>query len=448
MKKSPKVYKVIQSTLLVLLFVGVVVIAIFQFDNRNLKCRFITAEGEEYEVLYTNLQIANGECAQIILRGIPEGTVITKFSIYGNIRSMVLEELLATNLYYYIADADASGVALTEKGLVLNRSGDVTFYMTQEDGFVEHMQNLSSSILEERIILAGLWTCAILFLVIVNVAIRDWKDETNYDNHSPVYEFRKFIKDMSKYGQYMVYSAQTDLKAEVANSYLNRLWWLLEPLFSMLVYVIVFGNIMGNNIENYATFVFSALLMWTFFSKTLNYSVKLVRNNKDIVSKVYVPKFILLFSNMILNLYKLLFSLIVLVPMLVIFHVHIGIQVLWVIPAYAVLILFSFGAGMILLHFGVYVDDLSYAVGILLNMMMFLSGVFYDVMTGLPAPLNTIMLCANPVALCVDSMRKALLYNQAANLPLIGVWLIASILLCWLGVHTVYKNENSYVKIV
>lgn len=448
MKKSLKIHKVIQCILLVLLFAGIIVIALFQFDNRNLKCRFMTATGEEYEVMYTNLQIANGECAQITLQGIPEGTVITKLRIYGNIQSMILEELPPTSLYYYISDVEASCVALTEEGLVLNHSGDVTLYMTQDKGFVKHMHDLSASILEERIILAGLWTCIILFLVIVNVAVRDWRDETNWDNHSPLYELRKFIKDMGRYGQYMVYSAKTDLKAEVADSYLNRLWWLLEPLFSMLVYVIVFGGIMGTGIENYATFVFSALLMWTFFSKTLNYSVKLVRNNKDIVSKVYVPKFTLLFSNMILNLYKLVFSLIILVPMMVIFHVHIGFQVFWVIPAYVVLILFSFGAGMILLHFGVYVDDLSYAVGILLNMMMFLSGIFYDVMTGLPAPLNTIMLCANPVALCVDSMRKALLYNQAANLPLIGVWFIASILLCWLGVHTVYKNENSYVKIV
>lgn len=448
MKKSLKIHLVIQWILLILLFAGIIAIAFFPFDNRNLRCEFMTADGREYEALYTNLDIANGECARITLNGITEGTIITKVRIYGNIKSMILEELPATSLYYYVADIEASDAALTEKGLVFNHSGDVTLYMTQEDGFVEHMHDLSASILEERIILAGLWTCVVLFLVIVNVAFRDWKDEANWDNHSPLYELRKFIRDMRRYGQYMVYSAKTDLKAEVANSYLNRLWWLLEPLFSMLVYVIVFGNIMGNSIENYATFVFSALLMWTFFSKTLNYSVKLVRNNKDIVSKVYVPKFILLFSNMILNLYKLLFSLIVLAPMMIIFKVHIGIQVLWVFPAYAVLILFSFGAGMILLHFGVYVDDLSYAVGILLNMMMFLSGIFYDVMTGLPAPLNTLMLCANPVALCVDSMRKALLYNQAANLPLIGVWFIASVLLCWLGIHTVYKNENSYVKIV
>ena len=106
------------------------------------------------------------------------------------------------------------------------------------------------------------------------------------------------------------------------------------------------------------------------------------------------------------------------------------------------------GAGMILLHYGVYIDDLGYAVGILLNMMMFLSGIFYEIMTGLSSPLNTFMLCLNPVALCIDTMRNALLYNSVENLPILSVWALASFILCWIGVHIVYKNENSYVKIV
>ncbi|MDE7433454.1 MAG: polysaccharide ABC transporter, partial [Lachnospiraceae bacterium] len=99
-------------------------------------------------------------------------------------------------------------------------------------------------------------------------------------------------------------------------------------------------------------------------------------------------------------------------------------------------------------HFGVYVDDLSYAVGILLNMLMFLSGIFYEVMTTLPAPLNTLIMCLNPVALFLDTMRNALIYNQLCNVPLICIWLLISIILCWVGVHIVYKNENSYVKVV
>jgi ABC-type polysaccharide/polyol phosphate export permease len=216
----------------------------------------------------------------------------------------------------------------------------------------------------------------------------------------------------------------------------------------MLVYVAVFGQLMGRSMENYATFVFSALLMFKYFSSTVNYSVKLIRNNAGILTKVYVPKFVILLSNMALNFFKLLFEMTVLIVMLLVFRVHIGFNILWVIPAYALTTLFAFGLGMILLHFGVYVDDLSYAIGILLTMLNFLSGTFYNVMTTLSAPLNTLMMVFNPLAVFIDVMRSALLYNTLVDLPLMGLWAIFSLLLCYTGVHIVYANENSYVKLI
>ena len=261
-------------------------------------------------------------------------------------------------------------------------------------------------------------------------------------------EAKRFFSDIKKYAYYIVYSAKTNLKAEVANSYLNRLWWLLEPLFNMMVYVIVFGQFMGKSITNYELFIFSALLMWNFFNKNINYSVKLVRSNRDIVTKVYIPKFVILLSNIFLNLFKLLFSMIVLVAMLAIFKINIGMSILLVIPTYIILFLLAFGCGMILLHFGVFVDDLSYAVTILLNMVMYLSGVFYDMNNSLSPPFNVILMYCNPVAILIDSMRNALLYNTVSNIPQLIIWSMISVILCCVGIHTVYKNENGYVKVV
>ncbi len=328
-------------------------------------------------------------------------------------------------------------------------------YATIEDGAiyfnnltVDLLKSNSKSFLCERLFIVEVAFGIITLLWIIVNAIEEKTSPNSKGNHGPIHEVKRFIGDIVKYWQFMVYAAKADLRAEVANSYLNRLWWLLEPLFSMLVYVIVFGRIMGNSVENYATFTFSALLMWTFFSKTINYSVKCVRNNRDIVTKVYVPKHVLLISNMILNMFKLLFSLVVLIPMLLIFKVHVGINVLWLLPAYIIMILLSFGAGMILLHFGVYIDDLAYAVNILLQMLMFLSGIFYDVITSLPTPLNIMMLELNPVSMFVDTMRNALLGNLVTNVPLVILWTVLSVLLCYIGVHIVYKNENGYVKVV
>lgn len=440
-----KWFRPLQVLVIALFIISIVFIAVYPFPSRNLNVAFIDGD-EQYTVYLTKEEIAQGQCSEIVLENVEENATISKIRIYGANKSLRLWEKDASTFFYDYYEAMSLANVVLDDTVMRLPAGDVVLNLG--DKFVEQMEDLSKSFLQERLIYAELLGSVALILLILLTVVRDWRAENNWNNHSPLYEFKKFANDMKKYRQYMIFAAKADLKAEVANSYLNRLWWLLEPFFSMLVYVIVFGNVLGRSVENYATFIFSALLMWNFFSKTLNYSVKLVRNNRDIVTKVYVPKFILLFSNMILNLYKLAFSLIVLVPMLIIFRVHIGINLIWVIPAFIILILLSFGIGMLLLHYGVYIDDLGYAVGILLSMLMFLSGAFYDVMTGLSYPLNALMLCVNPVAMCTDTMRNALLYNTAANLPLVGVWFIISVLICWLGVHIVYKNENSYVKVV
>lgn len=442
-KKSTKVVQIIISVLFV---AAIVVVALFPFDNRNLHIK-IVSDVETYDCMVTNVQLAEEQFDQYTFEN-SNSAVVKKIQIYGRLRTVLLKEISANELLNYIdLNCGDEEISWTDEGISI-KNADNFAYIRFSESWLEDVAKISASFLQERLIMAGyILTIYILCLLCVSLLCESHRGAENV-RHGLAYEAKKFAGDIKKYAQYMVYAAKTDLKAEVANSYLNRLWWLLEPFFNMLVYVIVFGNIMGNSVENYATFVFSALLMWNFFSKTVNYSVKLVRNNKDILTKVYIPKFVILISNMILNMYKLLFSMIVLVVMLFVFRVHIGFNIIWVIPSYIVIILLGTGIGMIFLHFGVYVDDLSYAVAILLNMLMFLSGIFYNVMATLPEPLNIVMMCVNPIAMLVDTMRNALLYNRAANLPILGMWFLLSVILCVIGTHIVYKNENSYAKVV
>ncbi|GFI17277.1 teichoic acid translocation permease protein TagG [Lachnospiraceae bacterium] len=438
------VFNWIRMLLVILLLVFSIVIMLYPFPNRNLNIQ-IETEDNIYELDFSSADIENFEYVLLSLDGI-ECVVIKEVRFYGAVRSISLMNLSYSDLANYVEGVPGGTMLWKENGLQFTGQKQIQV-MLNEDG-TEMVKSLSASFLLERFCIWEGFIVLFSLLFTLSILMEEKISKLGYNNHGAAYEVKKFITDIKKYSYYMVYAAQTDLKAEVANSYLNRLWWLLEPFFNMLVYVIVFGKVMGRTIENYATFVFSALLMWNFFSKTISYSVKLVRNNKDIVTKVYVPKFVLLLSNMFLNMFKLLFSMIVLVIMLFVFKIHISIEILWVIPAYIILILLGFGMGMIFLHYGVYVDDLSYAVGILLNMLMFLSGIFYDLMSTLSEPLCTIMLCFNPIAMVVDTMRNALLYNRIVNVPLLVIWLLISLILSCIGVHIVYKNENAYVKVV
>lgn len=421
-----KTFKILKLVLAVLFVAGVVVIAVYRVPNQSITIMVDTYMGSCSERLSAD-EIAGMSEFTMECENIAD-TAMKEIRLYRKFKSVCINKITSDAIWRY--------TTTEQDRIVFNEEA------------CELIRECSQSFLMERLIFAEVHLAIILFLWILLNALEEKTDPVNRNNHGPIHEIKRFFGDIVKYGQFMVYAASADLKAEVANSYLNRLWWLLEPFFNMLVYVIVFGRLMGNSVQNYATFVFSALLMWNFFNKILNYSVKCVRNNRDIVTKVYVPKHVLLISNMILNFFKLLFSLIVLIPMLMIFHVRVGIFLLWLVPAYVLMILLSFGVGMIFLHYGVYIDDLGYAVGILLQMLMFLSGVFYDVIISLPNPLNVLMLCINPVAMFIDTMRNALLYNRMTNVPLIGLWILLSILLSYIGIHIVYKNENGYVKVV
>ncbi|MCR4591273.1 MAG: ABC transporter permease [Lachnospiraceae bacterium] len=440
----------LKKALIVLFFIGVAVCGLYPVKNQPLnitidsdigrKAFFLSAEEAECLTSWvTDPKAAPVAPPSEIEEHItPEGFSVDMAGI-GNAR--INEIRISRRLKSICVEKITSGML---PGYTVVEADRIIFNVNA----CEMFKTDSQSAMLERLFAAEILLAMTLFVRILLNAIAETRIEGSTGNHGPVYEIKKFLKELTGYWEYMNYAAKADLKAEVANSYLNRLWWLLEPFFNMLVYVIVFGRFLGNSIENYATFIYSSLLMWNYFSKTINYSVKSIRGNMGIVSNIYVPKHVLLITNMILDFYKLLFSFTVLVPMLFIFHIKIGFAVFWVLAAYAVMILFSFGVGMVLMHYGVYIDDLSYAVGILLQMLMFLSGPFYDVITGLQHPLNTIMLSVNPASMFIDTMRNALLYNRVANVPLVLLWIVLSLLIGYIGLHIVYKNENAYVKSV
>lgn len=258
----------------------------------------------------------------------------------------------------------------------------------------------------------------------------------------------RFFVDFKKYYNYAVYAARAQLKSEVANSYLDWVWWILEPFCFMIIYSIIFGVVFDTAEPYFPIFIFIGNAMWTFFCNVISASVRLVKENQTTVSKVYIPKFILLLINMMVNGYKMLLSFGIVIVMLFFFQVPISWRVILVIPLFLIFLMFTFGCGTIFMHVGVYVDDLSYVVAILLNMMMFFTGIFYSVETRIEAPYGYILGNFNPVAFLMTAMRKVIMYSQTPSLLGMGIWFLISALIIIAGVKLIYKNENSYVKVI
>ncbi len=263
---------------------------------------------------------------------------------------------------------------------------------------------------------------------------------------------KHFCHDMKKYWRYVIYAGQTELKAEVANSYLNWLWWIIEPLCFMFIYSFVFGTLFGSSEPHFNAFVFIGITMWDFFNRMATSSVQVVRNNKSIVSKVYIPKYMLILIKLYVNAFKMMISFILLFLMMLVTGVTFTWNILWMFPTALTLFTLTFGGCTFLMHFGVYVDDLANVTRIFLRMLFYLTGVFYNLESKLGKLIGPTYAGwighINPVASLIKAMRDSVLYGKAPDFRFIVIWFIIGLVLSVLGIILVYKNENSYVKVI
>lgn len=259
---------------------------------------------------------------------------------------------------------------------------------------------------------------------------------------------KKVINELERYRSYVVYSVKASLKAEVAGSYLNWVWWILEPFCLMLIYATIFGAFFQSSELFYPIFIFIGNMMWGFFSKTMASSVSLIKQNQTLITKIYLPKYILLLVEIGINVFKMMLNFVLVIAMLFLFDVPISVNIFFAIPVIFTLVIISFAFGCLLMNFGVYLEDLTYIVSIGLNMLMFFSGVFYNVETQLKFPLNFIAGKLNPVAFLMTAMRECVIYTKIPDLRFLIMWLLVGCVLSVYGIKLLYKNENNYVKMI
>ena len=259
---------------------------------------------------------------------------------------------------------------------------------------------------------------------------------------------KKFFRDMKKYRWYLLYAARSELRAEVAGSYLNWLWWILEPLCYMLVYTFVVQVVFSSREDYFAAFVLIGLTAWTFFNKTVQGSVNIIRKNKSVVTKIYLPKYMLVLTNMLVQTFKMLVSFALIFILMAVLGVPFTWHILYVIPVLLVLFVVTFGAAVLFMHMGVFVRDLYQVTLVVLRLLFYMTGVFYSIPNRVPAPYGKLLLRLNPMACLVECLRGALLYGKVQHYVLLLVWFGLGLLVSALGILTVYRYENSYAKVI
>ncbi len=251
-----------------------------------------------------------------------------------------------------------------------------------------------------------------------------------------------------KYKEYIIYSAKAQLKAELARSRIGWIWWILEPTMYMFIYFFVFTVIFQRQTEYVGAMINIGLQYWTFFSHCLLASTGLIRKNYSVLSKVYIPKYILVLSTMLVNLFKMMFAALPVALILCWYHVHLTWAALQVIPVTLIFFLVVFAVCCIVMHIGVYFQDVERIVPIIVRMLFFLSGVFYPIDEKLGEKLAEYMLRLNPFGAVITDVRGALLYGTSCHWTQIGTHALVFLLLAVIGVMLVQKKESQYIKVV
>ena len=156
----------------------------------------------------------------------------------------------------------------------------------------------------------------------------------------------------------------------------------------------------------------------------------------------------LLLKLMSVNAFKMLLSFIIIFIMMIFYRVRLSPSFFYALPALLILFIFTYGVACFLMHYGVYVEDLGYIITILMSMLMYFTGIFYSIENRMPEPFGHILSLYNPVACLITVMRNALLYGKNASPAVLGIWFLVSALIAAAGTQLIYKNENSYVKVI
>ena len=168
-----------------------------------------------------------------------------------------------------------------------------------------------------------------------------------------------------------------DFKIKYKASMLGVLWSFLNPLLMTFVYMFVFSTLFRSSIENFVVYLMSGIILYNFFSESTNLGMQSIVGNAGLITKVYMPKYILPISKVISASINLIISLIPLMIMMALTGVQFGKSLLLIPVVLFFLILFCVGVSLILSAVMVYFRDIQFIWGIFLTVLNFLSPIFY-----------------------------------------------------------------------
>lgn len=256
------------------------------------------------------------------------------------------------------------------------------------------------------------------------------------------------IRELVEYRDLLYFLVLRGIKAKYAQSVLGVGWAIIQPLFSTLVFTIVFGRLARVTSDGVPYFLFSltAMVPWNYFANTLTESTNSLVMNANMISKVYFPRLVLPLSAAFSKLLDFLIGFIVLIIFLFVYGMSWSSEVFIVPLLVLILLMTSLGIGMLLSAMAVQYRDVKHAMTFFTQLLMYAAPVVYPT-SRVPEQFQ-FWYALNPMVGVIEGFRSAFLHTNPIPWNFILQAAIVSMVLFFLGAFYFRRMEKVFADVV
>jgi ABC-type polysaccharide/polyol phosphate export permease len=261
------------------------------------------------------------------------------------------------------------------------------------------------------------------------------------------------IREVLSRRRLIAYLVRADLKKKGSDTLLGNVWWVIDPLLQMLVYVVLVGIILGSTTPDFPLFVFCAILPWKWFSSTVSEGVNSVTGMERLIKQINFPKLVLPFAAVMAGVVNFAFGLIPLVALTVLFYGERFSAWFVLVPVVAVTqLVFSLAVATALASVNVFYRDIGNLTRHLLRFWFYLSPALYSVdrishVTAAHPWVGTLF-ALNPWTIIFGAYRDLIYFERAPDWAALGALTLVSAVLLLLAILLFKRLEPMFAKVL
>ena len=255
------------------------------------------------------------------------------------------------------------------------------------------------------------------------------------------------FQEIYQYKDLVFFLVMRDVKAIYKQTVLGFSWAILRPLFSMIVFSIVFGGLAKIPSDGipYPIFSYTALVPWTYFSTAMTRSTGSLISGKAMFTKVYFPRLIIPLTPVLAGLIDFGIAFTIIFGLMAWYGISPTLYILFIPVLILLMMLTASGIGMFLSALAIQYRDIPYGVQFFSRLLMYAAPVIYPV-SWLPESYR-IYIAIYPMYGVIEGFRAALLNQNAMPWDLIGIGAISAFVMLISGAYYFRKKERIFADV-